>query len=81
MREFKKELFPGEASEGGGEGCQTAEEPAQVSPAEVAVACPRGDSGGKLTPWVPWVHREVTGFGLSQGDVNFQLWTGWVPAA
>lgn len=40
MSDFKKELFPGEASEGGEEGCQTAEEPAQVSPAEMAVGCP-----------------------------------------
>lgn len=57
MRDFEKELFPVEASEGAEEGHQTAEEPAQASSAEVAVGCPRGDSGGKLTPWIPWVHR------------------------
>lgn len=57
MRDFNKELLPGEASEGVGEAGQTGEEPAQVSPAGVATGRPEGDSGGKLTPRSLWDHR------------------------
>lgn len=47
-RDFKKELFPVEASEGAEEGDQTAEAPAQASSAEAAVGCPGGTLVGSL---------------------------------